>query len=319
MYFCGVGDASDAARYVALYRLATEVQAVKAVEALRGAGVASLLLKGISHERWLYPDRDRPLSRDVDLLVASNRFTVACEAIASLGMRPDYDPLGPGRNGLDVKLVPTDRLGIPVELHTSFHFLTAPADRCWVLLSADSERIEVGRTPIDVPSVPARALLLSLHVVAHGSAGAWVIEDLRRALGALPLDAWRTAATLADELGASDAFSAGLRVLPAGAEIADALGLPEPEDPALLLSLQNASLPARRMVEYAHGHPLAALARVLRSQLIPPSDQMRTWYPMARRGWRGLAAAHAARLSRLARETPQLVADWRQAREVERR
>ena len=313
-----MSDASGAARYLALRHLATQVQAVKSVEALRGAGVACLLLKGISHERWLYPNGDRPVSRDVDLLVAPSQLTLSSEAMARLGMELDGDPLGPRWHPLGIKFVPRAWPGVPVELHGSFRFLTAPADRCWALLSAGSEYIEVGQTRIDVPSVPARALLLSLHVVTHGRAGAWVIEDFTRALGLLPLDAWRMSATLADELGASEAFSAGLRVLPAGAEIADALGLPEPDDPALLLSLQSASIPARRMVDYAHGNPLTALARLLKSQLIPAPDQMRTWYPTARRGRRGLAVAHAARLWRLARETPQLVADWRQARQVQR-
>lgn len=287
--------------------------------ALRGAGIDCLLLKGIGYELWLYPDGGRPLSRDVDLLVGPTQLSAAGAVVAQLGMRVHRHPLGPPMDGAHLRFVPSDRAGMPVELHTTFHFLTASEERCWTVLSTDRDWIEVGATRIDVPAVPVRALLLALHVTAHGRAGTWAIEDLRRAIGLLPLDDWRQAAALAKQLGASTAFSAGLRVLPAGAEIADMLGLAKPDDPALLLSLQSASLPAYRMLRYAGGFPVSAFARLLGSQLFPPSDQMRTWYPIARRGRRGLVTAHAARLVRLALQTSQLVADWHQAREVVRR
>jgi hypothetical protein len=313
-----VTDTSPA-RNSALDHLASQRQAVRAVNALRRAGVACLLLKGISHERWLYSDGARLVSRDVDLIVPCSQLDVASEAIMRLGMRPYRDEVGPRRHRLDLLFMPSDQTGVPVELHTSFHFLTATPERCWALLSTDSDSIEIGGTRIDVPSVPARALLLSLHAAAHGRSGAWAIEDLRRAIGVVPLDSWRHAATLSKELGASAAFSGGLRMLQAGDEIADALGLAEPDDPALMLSLQSSPRPAIPMVKYAYGRPLAAVARLLKSELIPPSDQMRTWYPMARRGRRGLAAAHATRLARLALQTPQLLVSWRQAREVMRR
>jgi hypothetical protein len=236
--------------------------------------------------------------------------------MAQLGLSLDRDPLGPPVDRTHLVFMPDGWSGVPVELHTTFHFLSASRERCWTVLSTDRDSIEVGGARIDVPAVPVRALLLALHVTAHGRAGTWATEDLRRALSVLTLDDWRKAAELARDLGASDAFSVGLRVVPAGAGTADELGLGKPDDPSLRLSVRSGSNRAFRMLDYAGLTPLAAVAGLLRSQVIPPSAQMRAWYPIARRGRRGLVVAHAARLGRLTAELPRLIAEWRQARDA---
>jgi hypothetical protein len=300
---------------VALRHLAARAQTVRVVKAIRKAGASCLLLKGISHELWLYPDGGRRVSQDVDVLVEPGKLPLACEAVVALGMRPARDLVGPLRDQLELPFVPTEGGGPPVELHPSFHFLGhLPAQRWWTVLTADKEHIEVGGTRIDVPSVPARALLLALHVASHGRAGEWAIEDLRRALAVVPPDGWRRAAALARDLGVTEPLSSGLRLLPDGATVADSLELPEPDDPLLRLHSSSATVTTLRMLDYAEQRPLKGLARLLASELIPSSERMRTWYPSARRGRRGLVVAHMVRLARLGRTSPQLLANWRQAR-----
>jgi hypothetical protein len=302
---------------MALWRLASRADTVRTVVALRDAGVDCLLLKGVSHELWLYPTEGRPASRDVDLLIEPSQVSAAQTVMERLGMIQHLRP-GPPVEGEHLRFLPPPGSGLPVELHTTFHFLTAPPEQCWSVLSADRDWIEVGGIRIEVPAVPARTLLLALHVTAHGRVGTWAIADLRRALAVLSLGDWRKAAELARQLGASDAFAAGLRVLPAGAGTAHDLGLASADDPALRLSVRSGSNRASRMLDYAAGSPLSAAARLLSSQLIPPSAQMRVWYPIARRGRGGLIVAHLARLGRLLTELPRLSADWRQAREAAR-
>lgn len=309
---------NDAGRQLVLGRLTEHAHTARLVRALREAGVDCLLLKGISHELWLYPDGARPPSRDIDVLIAPSQLEEACEAVLRLGMREARDSLGPRRHGLELQYLPPDGTGMPVELHQSFHFVSAPVAHCWAVLTASRQRIEVGGVPIDIPSVPARAALLALHVANHGLAGAWVIEDLRRAIGVVSLAEWQLAANVADELDALAAFSSGLRFHPAGASIADSLGLEKRDDPTLRLHARSGHDPGIRMLTYADRSSRAGLARMLANELIPSDDQMRTWYPIARRGRRGLVAAHAARMARLARISPELVSSWRKARAAAR-
>ncbi len=309
---------NDAGLQLVLGRLTAHARTARLVRALREAGVDCLLLKGISHELWLYPDGERPLSGDIDVLIAPSHLDAACEAVSRLGMREARDPLGPRREGLELRYLPRDGTGMPVELHQSFHFVRAPIAHCWSVLSSGREQIEVGGVPIDIPALPARAALLGLHAADHGVAGGWVIEDLRRAIRVLSLTEWQLAAEVAAELDALAPFSSGLRMVPAGATIADSLGLDKPDHPALLLRGRSAPDPSIRMLEYADRSSPAGLARLLANEVFPFGDQMRTWYPLARRGRRGLVAAHAVRLARLAMSSPELVSSWRQARTAAR-
>jgi Uncharacterised nucleotidyltransferase len=310
---------SNAGRELALGHLAVQAETIRAVSAIRDARIAYLLLKGIGLDLWLYPDAARPVSRDIDVLIAPEQFELACETVRALGTIVDGHQRGLRKPVPEVRFVPDARGGVPIELHRSFHFVHAPVTRCWTLLTADKEQIEVAGTPIDVPSVPARACLLALHATYHGPAGEWAIEDLRRALGVVSIDDWRRAASLSCELGASAAFASGLRLLPAGAEVADTLELAPADDPALRLHARSANPPTFRMLGYATQRPLLGLARLLGAELIPSADRMRTWYPLARRGRGGLAAAHAARVGRLGLTTPRLLASWREARSAARR
>lgn len=314
-YLSGV---SDAGREMAMRHLAVHAQTLRVIKALHDSRVDCVLLKGIGHERWLYPDEARPVSQDVDVLVEPNQFDRACATVSALGMRLDRDPRQPERHARELKFVPAHAGGVPVELHPSFHFLNAPPERCWALLAAEREWIDLGGMRIAVPSVPARASLTALHAAFHGRAGRWTIEDLRRALLVVSLEDWRRAACLARDLGAPTAFASGLRLLPAGAEIADALGIAKPDDPTLVLHGQSAAEPAFRMLEYVGDSPVPGLVRLLGVELIPPPDLMRTWYPIARRGRRGLLAAHVARLLRLGLISPRLLSNWRQARAAAR-
>jgi hypothetical protein len=285
--------------------LAVHAQTVRVVKAVRDAGVDCILLKGVSYEQWLYHDGARPVSRDVDLLVALERFELARSAVAGLGMEATDDPC---------LFLPSEPGSVRVELHATFHFVGVPAGSFWTVMAANRDQLEVGGVLIDVPSVPARAVLLALHAAFHGRDGHWALEDLRRALEVVSLDEWTRAASLAGELDASAGFAGGLRLLPAGARLADALGLRTPDDPAVLLRAESANLMTFRMLDYAGEPRLAGLARLVGAELFPASDRMRACYPIARRGHTGLVAAHVARLTRLALTSPLLIARWRQAR-----
>ena len=71
-----------------------------------------------------------------------------------------------------------------------------------------------------------RDLHLALHACQHGQHESQPVGDLERALADLQPAVWADAYALAKRLQAVDAFGAGLRLMPAGRAVADALGAP---------------------------------------------------------------------------------------------
>ena len=104
-----------------------------------------------------------------------------------------------------------------------------------------------------------------------------------------------------------EAFSAGLRLLPAGRELAGRLGLQPPASAEVLLHARTMPegtifLEALRDAESARER-----SRLLARALVPPPRYMRTISPLARRGRIGLGAAYAVRMvRRLATAVPAL-------------
>jgi hypothetical protein len=145
---------------------------------------------------------------------------------------------------------------------------------------------------------PARLLHVALHASHHGPSVERPVDDLRRALARAGAAAWTAAAGLARDIGAVDAFAAGLSLLPEGRERLRALGFePVPARPDIPL--------AAGFERLATAQGLAAKASLLRDELFPSPGFMRWKTPLARRSRRGLAAAYALRWVELVRHAPR--------------
>jgi Uncharacterised nucleotidyltransferase len=216
-----------AAQTLAIDRVTAEV-----VSAFDAASIPSILLKGPSIARWLYPSGGRGYV-DTDLLVPAQQFAHAERVLKELGfgeLTEGYAlPERVDPDAVEAAFVRCHDAGrgpeTVVDLHRNLPGLPPSDDLLWSTLSADVDRMLVGGVEVRVLNRAG----LALHVVAHAVQHQFRLhtgEDLRRAVSALSVDDWRRVASLAAILGIQDVLGFGLRHNPSGADAANQLGLP---------------------------------------------------------------------------------------------
>ncbi len=284
------------------------------VTALSEAGVRAIVLKGPSLASWLYEDGIRHYL-DSDLLVDPGHVSAAEAVLESL--RFEHLPLDD---------IPHDRpwhahawvrrgTGTGVDLHrTLIGAGVAPAE-VWRILSDETEPMRVGGLEVEVLNLPARGLHVALHAAADGVRTIKPLTDLAKALERAPEDVWRGASALAARLEATQAFAAGLRLLPAGEALAARLGLPEQRSVEIALRA-DAAPPLSLGFEWLSSTPgLWRKLRFLGRKLVPPPAFMRAWSPLAeKRGRLGLAVAYLWRPVWLLRHAAPAFRAWWRAR-----
>ena len=307
------GDAALLARAVLLDHLAGT-----AVRHLRSAGISSILLKGAAIARWLYRDGGARPYVDVDLLVSPRDFDAAKAALAELGYVHWLEgaaacEIGPNEEEL------LNPAGVCIDLH---HGLIGVPDseRCWEVLSNRTVPFTISPgMEVPVLDVPARAMHLALHAVQNGPADEKAFNDLARGLEQVPRSDWRQAAVLASELGAVPAFAAGLRLLPAGAALADEMSLSRSMSVELAIRTNSANQRAFVFQQVAEANGIPAKVALLGRKAFPTAAYLRGNYPVARRGTTGLLRARLWHLLTLPANAAHGYSAWRRAREkVER-
>ena len=265
-------------------RLTLEGTAARVVRAMREAGVRCLLLKGPTLSD-LY-DGVRQYS-DIDLLVAPETMRAAEDALRGLGfVLRDDDPHSRiwWRQGVDV------------DLHSALVGVQVDSARLWEVLGGETELFAVGDEKVEVLNARARALHVVLHAAQHGLQEPKPREDLTRALERIPEETWADAARLAVELDAQAAFWTGLSMEPAGRELSERLELERgPTRTETELRASTAPPTAVGLLRLAETPGLGARLELVWREAFPSSAYLRTWSPLARRGWLGLALAHVWR------------------------
>ena len=293
----------------AVGRLTVDATTAEVVRALETDGVSPILLKGPALCRAL--DLERSYG-DADLLVAPPQLDRAGEVLTRLGFRLTLDHREHAAvadpHAQEWKRGSHDS----VDLHWRIAGVEAPPSDAWALLSSRTETIELGRAATRILDATGVALVVGLHAAHHGETLGNPLRDLDRALERIDHDRWREAAALARELQATEAFAAGLRLRPGGAELARELALPATLSPRrrLMASSQPAGALGLLRIADARGHRL----RAIRDELVPAPDYMRALDPRARRGGAGLALAYATRLAARAAGLPRALAAVRAAR-----
>lgn len=290
---------------------------VEVIEAFAVHEIETVLLKGPAIATWLYDD---PLERpygDIDLLLPPHRFDAARVVLAKLGFKTDYVPTSAHeRTYHDEAWV---RGFVVVELHRTLSGAEAAPETVWRALTRHTEEIRVEGAPVPVLARCGRCLLVALHAAHHGADVNRPLADLARALDRAPHSAWREAAVLAEEVGATQAFAAGLRLLPHGAALAENVDLPTTT--SVGVALHAASAPAMaHALEWVTGGPLSlrAKAAFVGRKIVPPPEFLRSAYPSASRGRVGLACAYVVRIGALGRRLPAALRALRRARRAAR-
>jgi hypothetical protein len=206
-----------------------------------------------------------------------------------------------------------------VDLHRWLPGSSASPAAAWEVLVARRVSIDVGGRRAGVLDRVGQAMHLAIHAAQHGPAFTRHMEELALALARWPTEVWDSAAQLAQEIGATPAFAAGLRLLPQGVEEATRLGLPATAE--LDWTIRHRATRPRGTF---HVQALADAAgaderfRILRRALLPERDWL-----VAERSWAGGSRLLllAARLVHLARAPAWAARAWwfrRRARRARR-
>ena len=265
------------------------------VRAFAGAGVRSILLKGPAIARWLYAEGAIRPYADCDLLVAEERAAAAQGVLIGLGLHREALDSIPGDWPKHATTWKRED-GASVDLHVTLVGLEAPPRRVWEVLAERTDHMQVAGAEVEVLTPAARALLVALNAAKDATRVGKVRHDLGHAVDRVPFAVWQGAQGLAERLGSTAAFAAGLRRTPTGQELATRLGLPHDRPPRSIAIRDRPPPPLAVGVDWLLSTPgwKGKLALVGR-KLVPPPSFMRAWTPLARRGPLGLAVAYAWR------------------------
>jgi hypothetical protein len=300
-------------------RLLLDAAAAQAITAFRARGIRSILMKGPATERWLYPEGVKRRYGDVDLLVAPGEFEAAAAELIDLRYRMQLPDrwLGVGVAELSLHAVEFKREGrgaADIDLHRTIHWARVDPELVWAELGAQTERMTVAGVDVEVLGPTAQAVIVALHAVQHGHDVPKPLDDLRRAVELVDQSVWRDAAEIAGRLGASAPFAAGLRMIPAGATVADGLELTRSEPAEVRLLRDGDALIALALEQFLGERSARARVRMAWAKLLPSPDYIRMGYPIARAGTVGLVRGYIQRWVRLVRRSPAALAAWRRAR-----
>jgi hypothetical protein len=182
-----------------------------------------------------------------------------------------------------------------------------------VLDQLTTDMVVGGRT-LRVLNEDARATHLALHAAQNGPADTKAVADLERGLTQLTPARWREAARIARELGAEQAFSAGLRVTEAGRAITSTLGLRPPRDVTLLLRAQSAPAEALQIQQFVELGSMRRRAHLVARKLWPTTAYMLRRVPEARGGSSALLLARIRRLVELPHKFSVAFRSWSKVR-----
>ena len=273
-------------------------------EGFARANVDGLLLKGAALARALYDSPDQRSYCDVDVLVSPGDLPAARTALRELGYKNASAQVAVDDIGEVIHeetwlaTPPGARYPAVVELHLRLAGAKAPAQPAWEALKARSTFIELGSGRVPVFDRAGLAMHLATHAAQHGQSYLKGCRELVRALERWPLEVWREAARLADEIEATEAFAAGLRLVEPGAELAERLALPSTG--RLDWELRQSERPRGRfhLEAFLQAPDLRTRAHVVRRALLPHPRWMARQYPWAHDRRVALLAAYLLHLAR---------------------
>jgi Uncharacterised nucleotidyltransferase len=289
------------------------------VRELRADGVRPLLLKGPAITSLLYEADSRRSYVDTDLLVGPSEHAAAEDCLSRLGFRltlADSDVAGSRVAGDTWRRAGGDSA---VDLHCTFNGVGATPSEVWESLSESTRVLRIAGVDVEAPGAAACALIVALHAAHHGLAVDHPLEDLARALDLLDQETWVAAARLAERIAATDAFTSGVTLHPAGRRLAADLSLPTHLSRELVLRRGNPPPGAVTLEVLASTEGALAKLQLVARKVVPSRRFMRTWFPRATRGRWWLAAGYLWRpVWLLLRAWPAILARRRAGRTSDR-
>jgi hypothetical protein len=301
--------------------LALDATTAEVVGALSTAGIRSILIKGLAIAQRLYDDpAERPYD-DIDLLVDPRQFAAAEQALEELGFRTESTGARQAERPEHATMWHRQQpIPAQLDLHRTLHWCTSSPEKLWSEFSARTRSVEILGTPVLLLADPAQAVVVGMHVLQHGTFPK-PRQDLSRALERFDEEVWVQAAQLAAELGAANAFQAGLRSVPGGSELLRRLPVVRAAPASVEMRIRAADAPACSVgfLRLSSAGSTPGRLRFLASELFPSPSFMRAWSLFARRGPGPLFLSYLYRPVVLAAAAPRGWRTYRRAvRESER-
>jgi hypothetical protein len=252
----------------AVRALAVDAVGAEVIAAFRADGIPSILLKGRSIARWLYPRGGRSYG-DTDVLVQEGDVAAAEAVLRRLGFTHKMDGWASAERMAHEVAHSYIRSDGNIDLHWSIHHVPVAPDVVWETLSAHTTTLALGRVEATVLDTTALALHVVLHAAQHAK-GKHTGEDLRRAVSVLSAQEWAGVAALAAALDVEDLLALGLRLDPAG----------EAEELAAWMAYAPRGANSMDMLAAAPG--LGSKLRVARWALLPSPGRVRSEFPTTR-------------------------------------
>jgi hypothetical protein len=313
------GYEQDTRVLAAAKRLRIDAATAEIARGFESAGVQSRLLKGPALASW-YADDPARTYMDCDLWVRPGDTSAAAEALAGLGFSPCvYDRDLPEWWESHAQAWSRDADGVVVDLHRRLQGLGVDGETAWEVLAAPAERLPVAGELVPALALPARVLYVTLHAAHHGRGTAKAVSHVERAVSAVDDATWRHAAALAERVAAVDAFVAGLRLVPAGAALADRLGFGHVQSVRVALEASSPPPVALGFEQLVRAGGWWARVGIIVRKVVPPPSFIRRWWPAADGNRRMLAFAYLYRPVWLVKKAPAGLRAWREARRRVRR
>ncbi|MDX6666046.1 MAG: hypothetical protein QOG68_2252 [Solirubrobacteraceae bacterium] len=313
------GHEQEARLRAAAKRLRVDAATVEIVRGFEGAGVESRLLKGPALATW-YADDPARSYMDCDLWVRPGDLNAAAAALTRLGFSPCvYDQDLPEWWESHAQAWSRDTDGVVVDVHRKLQGLGVDGETAWEVLSGPAERLPVAGELVPALALPARVLYVTLHAAHHGRGAAKAVSHVERAVSVVDDATWRDAAALAERVAAVDAFAAGVRLVPAGAALAERIGLQPVQSVKVALEASSPPPVALGFEQLARAGGWWARIGIIVRKVVPPPSFIRRWWPAAEGNRRMLAFAYLYRPVWLAKKAPAGLRAWREARRQVRR
>ena len=294
--------------------LRIDAATAEVLRAFEAASIRAILLKGPALAAWYVEDPMRSYL-DCDLWTGPGDVEAAGEVLLRLGFTPVVDERGlPGWWQEHASSWSRALDGVVVDLHRRLQGVGVDEKTAWQALSGTTDVVTVAGYPARVLCVPARALYVTLHAAQHGKGWGKATVHVERALLILEESDWIQAMSLAERLGAGDAFAAGLRLVPQGVELAARLSLPDPKSVRVALHATTPPPIALGFDQLASAATLREFLAIVVRKAVPPPGFIRHWWPPAARNRGMLALAYLYRPLWLLRHAPRGARAWLVAR-----
>jgi hypothetical protein len=298
-----------------LWNLPIDAATMEVVAALQARGIDSVVLKGPALTDW-YPENSNRVYSDGDVWIAPDHAPGAEAILRTLGFEPIRDEEEPPdwwagwtEHAHDWR---READGVNIDLHVQLQGTTQDPALTWAALWPRCVQFTLaGKQAVRLPE-DARALYVTLHATQHGVARGASMNHLTAALGALDDTTWRSALQLARDLGAVEGFATGLRLVPAGAELAARIEVPEARDVRSTLLASNAPPVALGFNQLSEARGLRRVELLFR-KFVPTPGFIRDWWMPAAQSRRMLMLGYLYRPVWLLRHAPAGYRAWRAA------